>query len=210
MAKRLLGMLMALLMACPTTTFAQDDVFAALRNQPSGVRVVLVLRDEPTVKGSLVSLTDEALVVGTLDRIRGTATLRNAPGVSGAFVFRRSDVVSAEVERDRRTFYVAAPGHAPDPESARQAVARVKTGRTIDVTTVEGTTYRGALAATRAEAFDVTVGRRLVTVSYSDVVAVGPTGMSRGEKALLHTGLALATLFAAWVGLMYSLCSHDC
>ena len=210
MVKKLLGLILAILMAMPTTSFAQEDVFAPVRNQPSGVRVVLELHDGPTLKGSLVSVSDDALVVGTLDRVRESATLRNAPGIPGAYVFAPSEVARVGLEPNQRNFYVVAPGQSADPDAVRRAVARLKVGRTVNVTTSVGRTYRGSLTRANDEGFDLIVGGRVVTVAYSDVVAVGPTGMGRIEKALLHTGLAMATLWAAYVGLMWSLCSHGC
>lgn len=198
MAQRLLGLVMALVMACPTLSFAQEDVLAAVRKEPRGVRVLLVMKNGTALRGSLVSVDDKVLIVGRLDPYSKGLTLRNAPGRPGAFIFGVDELSLVEAQWSARPVYIAVDNEPPNPDLVRATVNRLEMGSTIDIRTTRQVSYRAKLLGVRADGFDIAARRRVVSLAYSEVAAVGPAGMSGLKKGLL-TGFGLYAAIAAAV-----------
>ena len=200
MAKKLLGLVLAILMAVPTTSFAQEDAQKSHAADVSGTRVRLALANHDSITATLLSVDDLGVVVRDVDFGRRPMTFRSAPDWGNAASRMAAADIVGVVLRSRKPVAQSSTG-GPEPALVRRVVGQLTPGTTIDVRTLDGRHRRARLVGTEADGFHIAQRRGIATVAYADVTAVGPAGMSGLKKGIL-TGLGIYTVIGTIALLM--------
>jgi len=198
---RVVAIALAALLAAPGFGLAQAaGPWNNVRGLPAGSRLKLVLTNGSELTGTVVSTTDDRVI---MRNIRAGAAgwkreARDAGSPPDQVPFARADVAMASVAS------VATRLHSdgPDSEGARWVVRALGVGKKIQVTTATGA-VKGKIAAVGDGAFEVSAKPSPVRIAYGDVRDITPTRMRVATKAAIISGAAIGGLVLA-MGLCYA------
>lgn len=187
MAKKLLGLALAILMACPTTSFAQEDVFAAVRDEIEGARLKLVLEGPREIRATLVRMEPDGVVVR--DVKSGTAPVslhRPEGGERGTYILRSADVRSATVRNHSRA-QIDPTTEASQADVVRGKIRSLGVGKQVRVWASSGGWRIGTISTVSADAFHLRTSDAEEVFAYNDVrglEVLTPAEWKRGLKEL--------------------------
>ena len=187
MARKLLGLVLAILMAVPTTSFAQeDDSLKGVRSVPPGARVRLEMRDGDVIQATLVRVEADHAVVRGVDASRHARTLRTVV-IDGeaAYLLDKATVIRGGLLLDGKPEFTAKADSA-EPELAALTARRLGVGATVEIRMRDGGAVRGALRGKVSQVGDATLvigkGKKARAIPYADMAGLRRAPMPQGVK----------------------------
>lgn len=196
MAKRFLGVVLAFLMGCPTTSFAQEDVFASVRGEIAGARLRIVLDGDREIQATLRRIDTDSILIGDVRSGRRPLPLRRPEGgEQGTFIVQQDEVRSATLLRH-------GPVQIRETSAGPSAAERVRTlglGTRVRVWSTSGEAVEGTLSMLGTDAFGIRAGGGQKVIAYGDVRRLDDATSKAGRNVLIVAGVAavgLAVFFA--------------
>ena len=187
MAKKLLGLMLAILMAVPTTSVAQEhDSLKGVRSVSPGARILLEMRDGDVIQARLVRVEADRVVVRGVAPGKHPRALRTIV-VDGedAYVLDAAAVSGGLLLRDGKPVFVAGTGPA-EPEQAALVARRLGVGTTVEVRLREGGPRRGTVRGKVSKVGDTTLvlgrGKKARAIAYADIASLRRAPMPEGLK----------------------------
>ena len=182
MAKKLLGLVLAILMAVPTTSFAQEDSLRGLRSALAGARVKLVMRDGDVIRATLVRVEESGVVVSGVEATGRPCSLKGLV-VDGreTYALDAATISSSHRVIESKTAFAALAG-APDREQDATKARQVRVGSNIEVRLRDGKRVKGRVTELFADALVIRRGFGGRSIAYADMVSLDRTRMSEGNK----------------------------
>lgn len=185
MAKKLLGLVLAILMAVPTTAFAQDGMFAAVRSEVEGARLRLVLDGGREIRATLVRVDADAIVIRDVKAGPQLLALRRPDGgENGTALLPRADVRSVSVLKHSPAQLRETAGKS-NAEVVRLKLGRVGLGKQVKVWPSSDGWRVGELVMLGVDSFGVRTPDGQETIAYGDVRALEvhtPAGWGQALK----------------------------
>ena len=183
MAKKLLGLVLAILMAVPTTSFAhEDDSLKGVRSALAGARVRLVTRDGDVIRATLVRVEESSVVVSGVEAAGRPRSLKGLV-VDGreTYALDAATISSSHRVIESKTEFAALAG-APDREQDATKARQVRVGSNIEVRLRDGKRVKGRVTELFADALVIRRGFGGRSIAYADMVSLDRTRMSEGNK----------------------------
>lgn len=183
MAKKLLGLVLAILMAVPTTSFAQeDDSLKGVRSVPPGARVRLEMRDGDVIQATLVRVEADHAVVRGVDASRHARTLRTVV-IDGdaAYLLDKATVIRGGLLVDGKPEFTAKADSA-EPELAALTARRLGVGATVEIRMRDGGAVRGKVSQVGDATLVIGKGKKARAIPYADMAGLRRAPMPQGVK----------------------------
>lgn len=204
MAKRLLGLVMALVMACPTLSFGQeDDSLKGVRSAPAGARVKLVMRDGDEIWATLIRVDESSVVVSGVEASGRPRALKGlvVDGHETYALDAASISNSHHVIESKAAF--AASTDASEPDLVNTKAQQCRVGSNIEVRLRDGKRVKGRVSELFADSLVIRRGFGGRTIAYADMVSLDRARMSEGNKVAAVLvgigGAALACFLVAYL-----------
>ena len=196
MAKKLLGLMLAILMACPTVSFAQDDSLKGIRSAPAGAHVKLVMRDGDEIWATLIRVEESSVVVSGVEASERPRVLQGVI-VDGrvTYALGAATISSSHHVIESKTAFTALTG-ASDPDLGSTKARQLRVGSKVEVRLRDGTQVRGRVSELFADALVVRRGRwDRTTIAYSDMASLNRARMTdKGKAAVAAVAIGGAAL----------------